>query len=325
MASTNSEYPGFSTIASQASNPTMCTPIHQNQSVSISTPAVIIFGTPPNWAMSFNDDRDQNSPPFASITSAPSDSPNGTHTTNFTSMAPKNAPNRLILSDNPFDVSSNINIHGQDSRSSEPPAFGSGSIGTNLGFGSWPDTHNVTQSLTAPARPSTQPVQTRIPPQATNFSTPRNAVMRSILPGPTSALVPVSVPGSASAVAHSSALVLVSAPAPYGHQSLSQSSQTPPTNIPASQPISRPLGNPNPPPRQVTVLQSSFGYDEVCFIQAMKKRWVWYLVAENCYPTNTLAAREACIVYAEEALGVTRLDYPRIRQMFDYVRASDLV
>lgn len=159
----------------------------------------------------------------------------------------------------------------------------------------------VTQSTAAPVMLSTQSALTRTQPQVASFSGLYNAVMQSIPPAPSSALVLASssapTPTVAPALTSAPLFTSASAPITYSSGPLIQSAAPPPTNVPTAQPSHRNS-------RHSSVLQSEFFYDEVTIIHIMAKRWAWFLATQDCFPGNVLPAHRLCIAYAEEILGM---------------------
>ncbi|KAG8698493.1 hypothetical protein FRC11_014389, partial [Ceratobasidium sp. 423] len=72
-----------------------------------------------------------------------------------------------------------------------------------------------------------------------------------------------------------------------------------------------------------SIRQRDFHYDQVVFMNAMRKRWHWYLIADDSFPINTSVALELCVQYAEETLGISRRDADMTRSALDFVRRKD--
>ncbi|KAG8686006.1 hypothetical protein FRC11_009684 [Ceratobasidium sp. 423] len=74
---------------------------------------------------------------------------------------------------------------------------------------------------------------------------------------------------------------------------------------------------------QRALRQRDFTYEQVLFMNAMRKRWHWYLVAENLFPVNTSHALELCMQHAEQTLEVSRIACKVGHTALEFVRRKD--
>lgn len=310
-ASTTFNHPPFSTATSYPPTITICTPRRPTQSGHSTTPTVVIFSQPPDWAL-FDDDHDKNFPPYASISSLPFDQPEGIQATNSVASLTDNIcnpPSPPI--DDPFSSDPDQIYPSQSSSDLRLLRSGtSASDSSGIGIRS-PVTIQLTpRRITAPAALPTQPAPIR-----PTFSDLRNAVLQSMPPLPNSALILASAAAPALAIppGSSSVPVFTSGPAPVPYVSEPTSQHVAVLNSYHPQ-------APHDP--QPVLRQSNFSYDEVAFIDAMTKRWTFYLATDHCFPATKLQPQEACIAYAEKVLSESRTAYPNIRLMFNYVSVS---
>ncbi|CAE6478895.1 unnamed protein product [Rhizoctonia solani] len=74
---------------------------------------------------------------------------------------------------------------------------------------------------------------------------------------------------------------------------------------------------------QRALRQRDFNYDQVKFMDLMRRRWHWYLIADDLFPVNTKIALELCTQYAENHLEVSRMDCDITRTAVDFVRKKE--
>ncbi|KAG8744596.1 hypothetical protein FRC11_013366 [Ceratobasidium sp. 423] len=71
--------------------------------------------------------------------------------------------------------------------------------------------------------------------------------------------------------------------------------------------------------------QQDFHYDQVMFMNAMRKHWHWFLITDNLFPTNTNAALELCIQYAEQYLDTPHIHCDITCNVLDFTSLLEIV
>lgn len=288
------------------------TPIRPNRDGAFTTPVGVHFGPTPDWALDFDTNPD---PQFPHLTANPS------------AQLQLPLQNSGLLSD-PDTDGSTFPLPGVPNSS-----FGNSTSALD---------QNAGPSVGAPATLPSQPASTRSSVHVTDYANLRDAIMRCLPPRPSlshhssSATLPVAATMTAQMAI--SAPAAIGAPptsmsaAPHMHSVDDPSSRTssmPPTPVlPPGFPLPGhilPAGHISSNhatyiPRQV-LRQSHFAYDQVVFIHHMTKRWHFFLVSEDAFPININAAREACLLYAERILEVSRTIHGGTLQMFFFVSA----
>ncbi|KAG8728384.1 hypothetical protein FRC11_011183 [Ceratobasidium sp. 423] len=75
---------------------------------------------------------------------------------------------------------------------------------------------------------------------------------------------------------------------------------------------------------QRSLQQRDFTHDQVSFMNRMRKRWHWYLIADDLFPINANTVLELCMQYAEENLEVSRNDFNIGHSALEFVRKKEL-
>ncbi|KAG9087312.1 hypothetical protein FS749_003001 [Ceratobasidium sp. UAMH 11750] len=326
----NTQAHGHISLTMPLGNP-LCTPRRSNPSIGFTSPAVVIFQTPPNWARFDQDDSQM--PPFVPNTSIPFD----------TSTFLARSPPALTRYPNSLDS-------GPSSLAFRATEFADPGSGPALNE----QPRNASTLAEDVFRP--QPTLTiAAPVQSTNFNTMYTTIMRtipSILPVAPMTLVPARSSGSAPlrfpsksssnitsregsalpddlvpaqdlSVSQNTALGLVatreqgslwhSSVAPSSHRLSRMHLPTPRTRA----------SHPEETQHMMYLRQGDFKYDQVTFIKHMKHRWCLYLAAQDPFPINILPAQELCISYAEQVLQASHAQYNITQEAFDYVRKKD--
>ncbi|KAG9075542.1 hypothetical protein FS749_012777 [Ceratobasidium sp. UAMH 11750] len=308
-----------------SSNP-LSTPRRPNRPIGFSTPAVVIFQNSQDWTQPNHDDLQI--APFVPNTSIPFD----TSVLSIT-MSPHPNSRQICIQQSGFG--------SWVPRGSElaPPHLGAG---LNI-FG---ESHNVTDfSEDVFQSQSTQAVTA----PAADFNTLFTAVMGNIPPTlPTAPMTPAPnasanprlrqlTQGPSSTASSREGSMLRDDPVPSQSLPASRAGSAAleagqengdcwrSSVAPSSFQLSRAYLPPRPPSnsyRPNSLRQGDFTHEQVVFIKYMKHRWCFYLVTEDPFPTNVFPAREACFLYAEKVLNVSRASC-QLSQIFDYVRKKD--
>lgn len=74
-------------------------------------------------------------------------------------------------------------------------------------------------------------------------------------------------------------------------------------------------------PIKLSQKQGYFSWEQVLFINVMRRRWKWFLISEDLFPISTTCPQELTTSYAERILNGDRTEHKIGKQVFDYVSA----
>ncbi|KAG8728792.1 hypothetical protein FRC11_010186 [Ceratobasidium sp. 423] len=340
--------------SSSTSTLNFTTPRRPARSVGLTTPTVVIFATPPDWAR-FDAEQGAHFPsvsstaiqpfnwPSARIEDVDSDAPLQQHSPpggNHSSSL-----GNLSIHAHNFDTGDSAEI---TSALSKTPTSRSDS-----NFGTSSPERQIAASWEASMGSSThvQPTALTVRPSTSNFSRMYNAIKQTLPPAPPSAtqsstphnlstvmvrassfpannVASVLTPGTASRSSsvsrigglHSRAGSVTRANSlarddrSFREGSSTRDTPAPVTSVSASNAQTQPLRS---------LRQRDFQYDQVAFMSAMKKRWHWYLIADNLFPMHTSVALELCAQYAEQTMEVSCVDCGITHTALGFVRRKE--
>ncbi|KAG8757211.1 hypothetical protein FRC11_004720 [Ceratobasidium sp. 423] len=340
---------GTSTSASD-----FTTPRRPTRSLGLTTPTVVIIGTPPVWGR-FNTEQDFPSfpptiiqsfnQPSARIEDVDADPPLQQHL----SGNPSNSLSSQIPHIHNFDPADSAE-HASDALSETPTGCSRADSSSNLSNHQIAVSAGVSMGSTPQVESASLVVRSSTP----NLLQMCNAIRRTLPPPPpltsqsstyqnsSTAMVRVSNPSmnhigsisTPSTVSRSTSVSRFSGP----HSRTASVTRTnslalddwnsregPSTRgSPAPAANTLQISGPHAHTQPLRSLrQSNFHYDQVVFMNSMRRRWHWYLVADDLFPINTNAALELCAQYAEQHLGVSRTDCDITRTALDFVRRKD--
>ncbi|KAG8682469.1 hypothetical protein FRC11_014837, partial [Ceratobasidium sp. 423] len=294
--------------------------------IGLPTPNVLIINTPPIWARF--DDTDYEFSAFIQSPRLAFNSPMG----------------RIETIDDPLQSSASLSPTRGTTSTNFTGSSGDSNTSTGLvprsGMGS-AGSASASSFNTAPLepRPPNSDISTlyaairrTLPPALPPSQTPANLVPHNPVTVVTWApnLSLVQVAPQSESVSRASSVALIDSVSHSGSMSRASSVSRADSGFyvnstaPATQDLARATGpHESAIPRRRVLRQKDFVFDQVKFMSYMKRRWHWYLIVENAFPTSTHEAQQLCIQYAEQVMGVTHKDLGIGHNAFEFVRGKD--